>query len=152
VAAARAEARVDAVAGDRHALLGDTVEGDDVAARPFGDDEHLVGVAGRPRDDEPEGRSVEEPHRAVGRFEGEVVEGDHAASGVGERQRMLEVGELGPQPPQQPRQRERHPQLLRARREQQRLDPGRDELGWRVTAAKCRSGATRGSSRSRLPT
>ena len=31
---------------------GDAVAGDDVALRPLGDDEHVVGAARRPRDDE----------------------------------------------------------------------------------------------------
>ena len=42
---------------------------------------------------------------------------------------MLEVGELRPPLPQQPRQRPCHPQLLRPRRECDGLDPVRHELG-----------------------
>ena len=46
-----------------------------------------------------------------------------------ERQRVLEVRELGPEPPEQPRQRAGHPRLLEPRRQLDRLDAGRDELG-----------------------
>ena len=74
---------------------------------------------------------VEPPHRRRrrARTRGRAAVTTDAAAAA-ERQRVLEVRELGPEAPQQPRQRPRHPQLLRAGRAASiGSTPGGHELG-----------------------
>ena len=76
-------------------------------------------------------------------------DGRHGERG---RQHVLEVRERGPQPAQEPRQRDRHAQLLRARRQLDRLDAGRDEVGPARHRREAQVGRDAGSSRSRFST
>ena len=57
------------------------------------------------------------------------MDGDDGAALPAERDGVLEVRELGPQAPEQARQRPGHAQLLRPRRQLDRLDAGRHEPG-----------------------
>ena len=66
-----------------------------------------------------------------------------AGHGEHERQRVLEVPERGAEAAEQARQHQRHPQLLRRRRELDRLDPSGTSAGCRVTAAIRRPGRGR---------
>ena len=62
-------------------------------------------------------------------LEVQVVQRQHARAVPAERQRVLEVRELGPEAAQQPRQRPGHPRLLEARGQLDRLDALRHEVG-----------------------
>ena len=54
---------------------------------------------------------------------------DNRRAGQRERQGVLEVAEVGAEPAEQPRQGQRHPQLLGGRPEPDRLDPVGNEVG-----------------------
>ncbi len=125
----RRERRVDAVRRHRHPSGRNAVQLDDVALRPLGDGEHVVGATRGARDDEPEHGAIEPAHRRRVVLEGEVVQRDDGATPPAQRQRMLEVRELGPEPAEQSRQRPRHPLLLQPRGQLDRLDTVGHELG-----------------------
>src|SRR5262249_41021163 len=59
---------------------------------------------------------------------GEVVDGDDRGAGAGKRERVLEVGQAGPEPSQRARHRRRHAQRLRAGPNLHRLDALRNEV------------------------
>jgi hypothetical protein len=123
------ERRVDAVRRHRDLRLGRVVELDEIALRALRHREHVVGPAHGARDRPPERRAVEPAHRARVALEREVVDGDDGAALPPERDRVLEVRELRPEPAEQARQRPRHAQLLRARGKRDRRHARGDEPG-----------------------
>jgi hypothetical protein len=129
VAVSGAERGIDAVRRDRDLRLRHAVQLDQVTLRPLRDGDHASSPADRTRDDPPEDRPVPASHRADFALERKVVDGDDRRPAPAERQRVLEVRQRRAQTPKRTGHRPRHTQLLRPRRNVDRLDSGRHELG-----------------------
>ncbi len=98
------ERRIDTVRRHRDVRGVDAVEALHVVARPLRDNEHMIGASRGAGNNEPEGQPVEQAHSIPSRLEREIVERHHRAAVPTERQRVLEVRELGLQLPKQLRQ------------------------------------------------
>ena len=124
----RREDRVDPVRDHLHRRRRDPVELFEVFARPLGDGDHAVGALRRARDDRAEDEPVLPRHQVGLALEGQVVDGQDRAAAGAERQRVLVVREPRAEPADEAGEAPRHPPLLGAGGELDRLDPVGDEL------------------------
>ena len=106
----------------------DPVEVLEILPRALGDGDHAVGALRRARDDRAEDEPVLPRHQVGLALEGQVVDGQDRPAARAERQRVLVVRDARPEPPDEAGEAPRHPPLLRAGGELDRLDPVRDEL------------------------
>src|SRR6185312_5375301 len=128
--AVRPERRVDAVGRHDYSFGRDAVALDEVALRPLRDGQDPRGAPSRSRHHTAEDPAVATAHQnGILALEREVVDRHDDRTGGAERPRILGVHERGAEAIQDPGQSPRHPQLLRARREGDRLDALWDELG-----------------------
>ena len=101
--ARRDESRIRGERCDDDLFRGRPVHLDQVALRPLGDGKHTLGLPHRPTYEDLEGREVPEAEDARISFPREILHGDDRGSWATERQRMDEVRDVGPEPPQQTR-------------------------------------------------
>ena len=84
------------------------IELDQVAFRALRDREDTLGLADGAADEDLEGREVPEAEHARIPFPGEVLHGDDRGARATQRQRMDEVRNVRPEPPQETRKRHGH--------------------------------------------
>ncbi len=142
--ASRDERGIGGEQRDGDLLRRQRVELDEVVLRPLRDRQHAPRTARRARHDEPKDRRLAATHEPRVALEREVLDSEHGRARQGERQRVHEVRERRTKPAQEERHTHGHTQLLDARRQRDRLDTRRHELGAPRDRGKAQAAAGRG--------